>query len=116
MIILSGTEETRHRKQAIKDDVVKKYIEDLDTRVTLGEFNQNQMGEISNEWDWRRYRRRDVDEGYFEIGLTLRRSHLYEPGGSMKLFPDRWKLPPMFFNGLMHMWFVGMYQNMIPPF
>ena len=51
-----------------------------------------------------------------KVGFNIRRDQVYVWGSFMKLLPEGWKLLPMNFHGLMHMWLVGVLQQMIPPF
>ena len=46
VIIVFGTEEIWNGQEDMRDDVVKKIVEELDRSQTVGGFNHNQMKDI----------------------------------------------------------------------
>ena len=57
-----------------------------------------------------------VEEVELDIWFPIRGYNVYVWGSEIYLFPERWKLIPMNFHELMHMWLVGASQQMITPF
>ena len=73
-------------------------------------INLNEVGRDMGE------RRRDIYKGKVDIGVIMKRPHVYKWGSVMEFLSDGHQLLIMDSHGLTHMWLVSAPQQMIPPF
>ena len=103
----------QYRCEATRDDMLSKMIEELYRMVTLGGFDHNQTNEVLQGFqDYimnvigrdRGGRRGEVQEVEVDIGVPLRRSHIYTWGSVIHLLKEGCKFLTIHFIGLMHTW------------